>query len=128
TATMRQAVKEAATAHMLSIVFDVQRILSEEVENNKIPLPAGFDGLHELRLIVIKVNEADNRIKATATFTSNDAASAEKLQKSIDMVRTLAKQAAAREETKALAVIADAIKLNRVDNRIEASVSVEPGV
>jgi hypothetical protein len=128
TVAMRQAVKEAGTAHMLSIVIDVQRMLNEDAENNKVPIPAELDGLHELRLVVIKVNEAGNRIKATATFSSNDAASADKLQKSIERIRTMVKVAAANEEAKALTVIADAIKLNRVGNRIEASVSVEPGV
>jgi hypothetical protein len=128
TVAMRQAVKEAGSAHMLSIVVDVQRLLSEEAENNKVPLPGGLDGIKELRLIVIKVNEAGNRIKATATFLSNDAASADKLQKSIEMLRPMLNQAGVNDDTKALAAIADTLKLNRVDNRIEASVSVESGV
>jgi hypothetical protein len=128
TKAMRQAVKEAGSAHMLSIVVDVQRMLSEEAENNKVALPAGLDGIKELRLIVIKVNEAGNRIKTTATFTCHDAASADKLQKTIEMIRPMLKQAGANEDARALAAIADTLKLSRVDNRIEASVSVEPGV
>ena len=68
------------------------------------------------------------RIKAAATFTSNDAASAEKLQKSIEMVRAMLKQAGAREDTPFFSAIADAIKLTRVDNRVEASMSVAPSV
>ena len=41
-----------------------------------------------------------------------DAASAEKLHKSIEMVRGMAKQAGGNEDTKAVKTIADALKMN----------------
>ena len=131
TAGMRQALKEAGSGNMLSIVIDVQRMLNEDAENNPGQGGLPLDGIKEIKQIVIKMNESD-RFTASATFICTGAVGAGKFLQNLEMIHALVKgqaeQAGNEEEFKALRTLAEAVKISQTDNRVVANLTVDPAI
>ncbi len=143
-AGMRTGLKEVGPDNALSLVFDLQRLRVERTED-KVPGDLfepleilGFDlaALKGLDVLAFKVNETD-KVTATATFFCKDAAAAASVQQMIagscKMIKDMAPNPDnlpqdQQEKARAILTVLEAVKVARTDNRVSATLTVEPAL